>query len=130
MRPPTSTHQSKSHFRNLIITIGLFSGILITTLIWLKVPSQITTSLSWFSLGLIGLGSFLHLRRLAASRLRWITILAVLAAVSLVYLFPEMFHPVCGGMPRAFASPSTRCGICLDHVCERNQQNTWNTLLL
>ena len=118
MRPPTSTHQSKNHFRNLIITIGLFSGILITTLIWLKVPTQITTSLSWFSLGLIVLGSFLHLRRLAASRLRWITILAVLAAVSLVYLFPEMFRPVCGGMPRAFASPSTRCGVCLDHICE------------
>ena len=118
MRPPTSTHQSKSHFRNLIITIGLFSGILITTLIWLKVPTQITTSLSWLSLCLIGLGSFLYLRRQAAPRLRWITILAVVAAVSLVYLFPEMFRPVCGGMPRAFASPSTRCGVCLDHICE------------
>ena len=118
MRPPTSIQQSKNRFRNLIIAIGLFSGILITTLIWLKVPNQITTSLSWFSLGLIGLGSFWHLRQPAAPRLRWITILAVLAAISLVYLFPEMFHPVCGGMPRAFASPSTRCGICLDHVCD------------
>ena len=103
MRPPTSIQQSKNRFRNLIIAIGLFSGILITTLIWLKVPNQITTSLSWFSLGLIGLGSFWHLRRPDTPRFRWITVLAVLAAVSLVYLFPEMFHPVCGGMPHAFA---------------------------
>jgi hypothetical protein len=118
MRPPASTHQSKKRFRNLIIAIGLFSGILITTLIWLKVPSQITTSLSWVSLCLIGLGSFLYYHKPTAPRFRWVTVLAVLTAISLVYLFPEMFRPVCGGMPRAFASPSTRCGVCLNHVCE------------
>jgi len=103
MRLPSSQPQSKNRYLNRIIVLGLFSGILITTLIWLRVPNQIITPLSWFSLGLIGLGSFLYLRKTATDHSRWIMVLAALAAVSLVYLFPELFGPACGGMPRAFA---------------------------
>lgn len=103
MRPPASTRHSKDHFLNRIIIVGLSSGALITALIWLKVPNQITTPLTWFSLSLIGLGSFLQLRQPSAPYPRRIMMLATLAAVSLVYLFPELFGPACGGMPRAFA---------------------------
>lgn len=103
MRPPTSTHRSKTYFLNPIIIIGLFAGILITTLIWLKVPNTIITPLSWLCLGLIGSGSFWYFRQSTISRPPWIMVLAMLAAVSLVYLFPELFGPACGGMPRAFA---------------------------
>jgi hypothetical protein len=103
MRPPAPKPSSQNRYPNLIVIIGLLSGILITTLIWLKLPNQFITPLFWLSPSLIGLGSFLYLRRLVEPRPRWITILAVIAAVSLVYLFPELFGPACGGMPRAFA---------------------------
>ncbi|MGB7876762.1 MAG: Ig-like domain repeat protein, partial [Anaerolineales bacterium] len=128
MRPPTSQSQSKNHYLNRIIVIGLFSGILITTLIWLRVPNQITAPLSWFSLGLIGLGSFLYLRQPTISRPRWVMVLAALAAVSLVFLFPELFGPACGGIPRAFASSSQgNCAVCTDYVCEwSNKLHDWH----
>ncbi len=120
MRPPTLKLHSESRFPNQIVFIGLFSGMLITASIWFEAPTQIIAPLSWICLGLIGLGSFSYLRQPATPRPRWLTFLAVLAAVSLVYLFPELFGPVCGGMPRAFASPAARCGRCIDFVCEWN----------
>jgi len=46
-------------------------------------------------------------------------VLAALAAVSLVYLFPELFGPACGGMPRAFAlncDPKCRIEVCTKWV--------------
>src|SRR5574342_190316 len=122
MRPPAPTLSSKKRYPSPIIIIGLFSGILITALTWLKLPNQYLPPLSWLSLSLIGLGSFLYVRRPLASHLRWITVLAAVAAVSLVYLFPELLGPTCGGMPRAFASPSARCGRCVDFVCEWNEK--------
>src|SRR3990172_2087742 len=122
MRPPAPTLSSKNRYPSTIIVIGLFSGILITALIWLKLPNQLITSLSLFSLSLIGLGGFLYFRKPISSRPRWIIILAAVAAVSLVYLFPELFGPTCGGMPRAFASPSARCGRCVDFFFEWNDK--------
>jgi len=119
MRPLTLQLASKNGYLNLIILTGLLSGTLITTFIWLEVPNRIITPLSWFSLGLIGLGSFLYLRYTTISRSRWMMILAALAAVSLVYLFPELFGPACGGMPRAFAlncDPKCRIEICTKWV--------------
>jgi len=119
MRPLTLQLASKNGYLNLIILTGLLSGTLITTFIWLEVPNRIITPLSWFSLGLIGLGSFLYLRDTTTSRSRWMMILAALAAVSLVYLFPELFGPACGGMPRAFAlncDPKCRIEICTKWV--------------
>jgi len=38
-------------------------------------------------------------------------LLAVMAATALVYLFPELFAPGCGGMPRAFAACPAACRI-------------------
>ncbi len=150
MRLPASQPQSKYQYLNRIIVLGLFAGILITTLIWLRVPNKFITPLSWFCLGLIGLGSFMYLRQPITSRPRWIMVLAALAAVSLVYLFPEMFGPACGGMPRAFAlncpsecrikecikwvaGPSTECpnpgsggGCCLSYQTWSGLPGSWS----
>jgi len=103
MRPPTPIHRTKNHFLNLIIFIGLLSGTLITALVWLKVPNQIITQLSWLCIGLIGLRSFWYFRQSKTTYSSSVIILAILAAVSLLYLFPELFGPARSGMPRAFA---------------------------
>ena len=116
---PALTPRTNKHSLNLIVLIGLISGFIITALIWLKVPDEIIAPLSWLCLGLIGSGSFLFFRQPTASHPRWVMILATIAAVSLVYLFPELFGPSCGGMPRAFAlncAPECRIKECTKWV--------------
>jgi len=134
MRPPDFNKASQIKMLSPIVLIGLFLGVLITTLLWLEVPAQVISPLFLLILAAAGLSAFFILRQ-PSSRTRWLRLLAVTAAVSLVYLFPEMFSPVCGDTPRAFASPSTRCGRCVDFVCEWNYKkhkewcycNEWDT---
>ena len=120
MVPSSPKLSSKNRYPSSIIILGLVCGLLLTALLWWQRPNQLSMPLTWFSIGLIGLGSFLYLRQTSSSHRRWLTILAMIAAISLLYLFPEMFGPACGGIPRAFASPSYRCGRCVDFVCEWN----------
>ena len=120
MRPPNVEKTTRIKGINITISVGLLLGVLITALLWLQVPAQVVSSLFSLILAAAGL-SVLFILRQPSSPKRWVRLLAVMAAVSLVYLFPEMFRPVCGDTPRAFASPSPgRCGRCLDFVCEWN----------
>jgi len=103
MHPSSSpTTQPKIRFNHRIIIVGLLSGIFITALIWLKIPKQAIASALWLCVALVGIVGFIQLRRQVAHP-RWLTVLTAFAAVSLVYLFPGLFGPTCGGMPRAFA---------------------------
>lgn len=112
MRPPRFEEPTQTRTLGLIISISLILGILITALFWLDVPAQLIDPLSWFSLGAAGLSALLFLRSRTAYS-RGLRLLAVLATVSLVYLFPEMFRPVCGDTPRAFAQDG--CMVCAYH---------------
>lgn len=120
MRPPNVEKSTQPKSVYITISVGLFLGALITALLWLQVSAQIVSSLFSLILAAAGLSAFFILRQ-PSSPNRWLRLLAVFAAVSLVYLFPEMFRPVCGDTPSAFASPSPgRCGRCVDFVCEWN----------
>ena len=119
MRPPDLDKATQIKILSPVISVGLLLGVFITTLLWLNVPAQVISSLFWVIMAAAGLNTLLILRQ-PSSRSRWLRLLAVVAAVSLVYLFPEMFRPVCGETPRVFASPSAGCGRCVNFVCEWN----------
>ena len=99
MRPPRFEEPTQTRTLGLIISISLILGILITGLFWLNVPTQMINPLFLFSLGAAGLSALFLLRTRSAPS-RGLRLLAVLAAVSVVYLFPEMFRPGCGDTPR------------------------------
>ena len=120
MHPTESTTKPKINFVNRIVSAGLLSGIFVTALIWLKTPSRLVSPIFGLCLGLIAIVFLRQLRRHAAHP-QWISILAALAAVSLVFLFPELFRPVCGGMPHAFAQENCERK-CIQYVCEWNEK--------
>ena len=85
-----------------IVTNGLLVGIFVTMLLWLQVADPVVESLLLGGVGLICLSSIIWSRR-DVFRPRWTILLAVFVAVTLAYLFPELFGPVCGQTPRVFA---------------------------
>jgi hypothetical protein len=94
-----------------LVSIGLGLGLLITGLAW-----------PWWSLSLVGAsllltGAWLNVQQRFPSAgprqgiPKPVLLLAVVAAMALVYLFPELFVPGCGGMPRAFAGCPAACRV-------------------
>jgi predicted membrane channel-forming protein YqfA (hemolysin III family) len=120
MCSPNDAKSPQIQSLNPIIIISLILGSFITIIFWLDVSAQLIVLLFWLSLGAAGLSALLLLRSNSANPF-WFRALVILAAVSLVYLFPELFRPICGSIPRAFASPSSKkCGRCVNRVCEWN----------
>jgi hypothetical protein len=103
----------------ILVSIGLAIGLLITGLSWAFPASakSLFTGATWFwTLTLIGTLLTLTGAKLAQEQQypgvpKPVLLLAVFAAISLVYLFPEMFAPGCNGMPRAFAACPAACRI-------------------
>lgn len=84
-----------------ILVVGMCLGAALTLLLWLGAPAWLYQALRWIGwAGVTILGGRLVLR---ASRHRAVALLAVAAAVSVIYLFPQVLGPGCGGLPRAFA---------------------------
>ncbi|MDK1081479.1 MAG: hypothetical protein QGD88_08370, partial [Anaerolineae bacterium] len=118
MRPLVPKKQTRMHSLNRMIFIGLFAGVTITAMIWLRVPFRIITPIFWMSLVGVGLLNALIILRRRSSRRPWVPILAAIVAVTLVYLFPELFGPACGNIPRAFAKANCP-NKCLIKVCTK-----------
>ncbi len=103
----------------VLVSIGLAIGLFITALSWVFPAStkSLFSGAAWFwTLTLIGTLLTLTGTRLAQEQRypavpKPVLILAVVAATALVYLFPELFAPGCGGMPRAFAACPAACRI-------------------
>ena len=103
----------------VLVSIGLAIGLFITGLTWVFPASakSLFTGAAWFwTLILVGTLLTLTGAKLAQEQdypavPKPILLLAVVAATALVYLFPELFAPGCGGMPRAFAACPAACRI-------------------
>jgi hypothetical protein len=103
----------------VLVSSGLGLGLLLTILCWVfpKSATTLFTGAPWlremFIVGALLLlsGSLLAERRRYPAVSRVVLLLAVAAGTSLVYLFPELFAPGCGGMPRAFAACPAACRI-------------------
>ena len=101
-----------------LVSIGLGLGLLLTGLAWLFPSSaKYLTGAPWLA-ALLLLGTVLILAgSLLVEQEHYPTVprpalyLAVMAATALVYLFPELFAPGCGNMPRAFAACPAACRI-------------------
>ena len=102
-----------------LVSIGLGIGLLLTALCWIfpKSATVLFTGVPWlWTMFLIGAvlmltGSLMAERQRYPAVSRLVLLLAVAAATSLVYLFPELFAPGCSGMPRAFAACPAACRI-------------------
>ena len=103
----------------ILVSIGLGLGLLLTGLSWVSpaFAKGLFSGTTWFwSITLVGTLLMLTGAKLAQEQ-RYPTVpkpvllLAVVAATALVYLFPELFAPGCGNMPRAFAACPAACRI-------------------
>jgi len=103
----------------ILVSIGLGLGLLLTCLSWLSptIAKNLFSGAGWFWIMFL-VGTLLTLTgaKLAQEQRypavpKPVILLAVIAATALVYLFPELFAPGCGGIPRAFAACPAACRI-------------------
>ena len=93
---------SKQRFYLWILLAGALAGSAVTLLAWLqkwtplRAPHWLYAALFWVGVAaVLGVGILLQRRQRFLSRL-WV-LLSVVAAIGLVWLFPETLAPGCGG---------------------------------
>jgi len=117
-----SSRLSKQRLYLWILLAGALAGSAVTLLAWLqkwtplRAPHWLYAALFWVGVAaVLGVGILLQRRHRFLSRL-WV-LLSVVAAIGLVWLFPETLAPGCGGMPRAFAHWENHCTTTCTTVC-------------